>query len=53
MEAGLHEVDTYVSRRQNTVSQYIVTIAIMYLHLLAKRREGTMVSKRWWDREGL
>ena len=27
-EAGLHEVETYVSQHQNTVSQYIVTSTI-------------------------
>ena len=52
-ESGLHEVETYVSRRQNTVSQYIGTRAIMELCLLAEIRPGTRVSNWWWEREGL
>ena len=47
-EAGLQEVDTYVSLFQNTVSQFIVTRLIMNLHLVAQRRPGPRVSKRWW-----
>ena len=35
VEAGLQEVDTYVSRRQNTVSQFIATRPIMDLSLEA------------------
>ena len=53
VEAGLHEVEIYVSRYQNTVSQYIMTRAIMDLHLLEERRPGTSMSKRWWEREVL
>ena len=37
-EAGLQEVDTDVSRRQNTVAQFIATVPIMYLCLEAERR---------------
>ena len=43
-EAGLQEVDTYVSSRQNTVAQYIATRPIMYLFLAAKRRTGPIVA---------
>ena len=32
-EAGLQEVETYFSRLQNTVTQFIVTRIIMYLCL--------------------
>ena len=35
LEAGLQEVETYVSRRQNTVAQFIVTRLIMDLCLAA------------------
>ena len=52
-EAGLHEVETYVSRRQNTVSRYIVTRSIVYLHISVERRPGTRVSKKPCEREGL
>ena len=46
-EAGLQEIDTYVYGRQNTVSQYIVTIPIMGLCLATKRRPGPRVKIRW------
>ena len=36
-EACLHEVETYISRRQNIVSQYIITRAIMKLSVLLER----------------
>ena len=52
-EARLQEVETYVSCRQNTVSQYIETGPIMDLFLAAKRRPGPRVEMRWWEREGL
>ena len=38
-EACLHEVETYISRRQNTVSHYIITrAAIMNLDVLLERK---------------
>ena len=46
--AGLQEVETYVSRRQNTEAQYIVTRPIMDLCLEAKRRPGLRVTMRWY-----
>ena len=46
-EAGLHEIETYVSGRQNTVAQYIATITIMDLCLAVKRRPGPRVEMRW------
>ena len=52
-EAGLQEVDTYVSHRQNTVAQYILTRPIMELCLAAERRPGKRVEMRWWKQEGL
>ena len=36
-EVGLQEVETYISRRQNTMSQYIVTRPIMDLCMAAER----------------
>ena len=42
-ELGLHEVDTFISRRHNTVSQYIMIRSIMDLCLSAERRPGTRV----------
>ena len=52
-EAGMQYVETYVSHCHNTVAQYIATRLIMDLFLLAERRLGTRLSKRWWDQEGL
>ena len=52
-EARLQEVETYVSRLQDTVAQYITTRPIMYLCLEAKRRPGPRVTMRWWEQEGL
>ena len=46
-EAGLKEVETYVSCRQNTVAQFIVTRTIMDLCLAAERRPGSMEVKQW------
>ena len=52
-EAGLQEVETYVSCRKNKVAQCIDTRPIMYLFLVSERRLGTRVSKRWCEQEGL
>ena len=52
-EAGFQEVETYVSRRQNTMAQYILTMPIMDLFLAAKQRPGPRVTMRWWEQEGL
>ena len=49
VEAGLQEVDTYVSCCQNTVAKYIVTMLIMDLCLAAERRPGTRVYNQWWE----
>ena len=46
-EAGLQEMETYVSGRKNTVAQYITTRPIMDLHLAAKRRPGPRMEMRW------
>ena len=45
-EAGLQEVETYASRSQNIVAQYIETRDIMYLCLAAKRRPGKISEMR-------
>ena len=52
-EAGLQEVETYVSRLQNIVTQYITIRPIMDLYMAEKRRPGPRVTKRWWEQEGL
>ena len=38
--AGIQEVDTYIARRQNTVTQFIATSPIMDLCVLATRSPG-------------
>ena len=48
-EAGLQEVETYVSHHQDTVSQYIATRPIMDLCLVVKWRPGPRVTIRWWE----
>ena len=52
-EAGQEEVEEYITRRQNTVAQYIVTRPIMDLCEEALWRPGTLIYKQWWDQEGL
>ena len=51
-EAGLQEVENYVSRHHNTFKQYITTRPIMDLCLTVKRRPGTRVANMWWKKEG-
>ena len=52
-EAGLQEVEIYVSLRQNTVAQFIDTRPIMDLCLAADRRLWSRLTKYWWDQVGL
>ena len=52
-EAGLQNVETYVSRLHDTVVQYIATRPIMELCLVEKRRTGPRVTKSWWEQDGL
>ena len=52
-EAGLQEVDTYISRHHNTVAEFIVTRPIMELCLGEERRPGSSATNRWWDQDGL
>ena len=50
-EARLQEVETYVSRCQNTVKQFIVNRPLMDLCMAAEQRPGSRVTKRWWDQD--
>ena len=52
-ESGVQEVETYFTRRKNTVVKYIVTRPILDLCLSAAQRPGARVSKQWWEQEGL
>ena len=49
----MQELETYISRRKNTVENFIGVRTIMDLGLEAERRPGSRVSRRWWDQEGL
>ena len=46
MKAGLKEVDTYVSRRHNTVKKFIATRTLMDLCLASAQRQISSVPKR-------
>ena len=52
-EAGIVGIRTSITRRQNTVVQYIATRTIMYLCEQATRRPGARVSWRWWEQAGI
>ena len=52
-EAGLLEVENYVSRHQNTVTQFIATRTILDLCLVEERRMGSRVANWWWEQDGL
>ena len=49
----MKEVETFVSCRQNKLSQFIVIRPIMELCMATEWRLGSRVTKRWWDQEGL
>ena len=44
---GLDEIRVYISRLQNTVTQYIATRPIIDLFLAAERNPGLRLSRRW------
>ena len=50
-EAGLHEVNTFIYLHQNKVTHFIQISHIMYLCLVAERRPGSMVTKRWCNQD--
>ena len=52
-EAGFEWIWKAITRRQNTVAQYIVTRPILDLFEQATHRMGARVSRRWWDQEGI
>ena len=52
-EAVLQEVETYISRLDNTVAQFIVTRLGMDLCLSSEMRLVSRVEKRWWSQDGL
>ena len=52
-EAGFEEMLVYVTKRQNTVTQYITTQPILDLCKKTARRLGAWVASIWWEQEGL
>ena len=52
-EAGMMGIQTSITRRQNTVAQYIATRPILDLCEQATRRPGARVYRRWWDQAGI
>ena len=52
-EVGLQEVETYISRHQDTVAKFIATRPIMDLCLAAERHPGSQVTNWWWEQDGL
>ena len=53
MKAVFKGIRTYVTRRQNTVTQYIATQPILDIFEGSSRRTGVWVSLRWWEQGGL
>ena len=49
VEAGLQEVDTYVSLCHNTVAQFVATRPTFDLCLASERRPGQRVYMKWWE----
>ena len=52
-EAGFEGIWKAVTRRHNTVAQYITTRPILDLCERATQRVGARVSWRWWVQEGI
>ena len=53
VEAGFEGIGTYITRRQNTVAQYIAKRSIMDFCERAARRMGVRVSWRWQEQDEL
>ena len=52
-EAGFEWIWKAVTRRQNTVAQYIAKRPILDLCEWATQRLGVRVSRWWWEQEGI
>ena len=44
----MEELETYASRRKNTVYQYILTRTILDLFLQVEIQTGEWLAQRWW-----
>ena len=51
-EAGFEEIRKSITRRHNTVAQYIATRPILDLREQDTQRAGARVSRHWWDQKG-
>ena len=43
----------YIARRHNMAVQYIATLPIMDLYLVAEQNPGMRLSRRWWEQPEL
>ena len=50
-EAGFEEIRTYVTRRQNTVAQYITKRPILKLCERSDWMPGAWLYQRWWEHD--
>ena len=53
VEAGFEGTGKYITKRQNTVAQYIVTRTIPDFCEWSARRLEARVYLRWWEQVGL
>ena len=53
VEACFEDIGAYVTRRKNTVMQYIVTQHILDLFERSVWSTGVWLSQRWWEQDGL
>ena len=52
-EAEFEGIRKAITRRKNTIAQYIATQPILDLYEQATQRLGSRVSRRWWYQEGI
>ena len=52
-ETGFEGIGTYITRRQNTATQYIATRPILDLYERSARKPGERVSWKLWEQDGL
>ena len=49
----LEEIRVYITRRQKMIAQYISTRPITDLCMVAERKTGLKLSRRWWEQYAL
>ena len=52
-EAGFKGIKKSITRRQNTIAQYIATRPILDLCERSAQWSGARVSRRWWEQAGI